>query len=686
MKIPLTLFILSVLCVIFICPLHMSAGQNLNVGELPTVRMIYFLPNDWLYRPKVVQEMKDSIRTAQNFFAEQMQAHGEGKKTFRFETDRQGAPRVRLVNGKSPFSHYDNTAGDAVIEELEQAFDFGANIYFIVLGAGKLPYLRNGGGSGRGGRRGKIGGLVIVPDQFTWGTVAHELGHAFGLHHDFRDDSYIMSYGARQDPSLSAAAAEYLAVSPFFNPRIPTAFMSPPTVELISSPTYAAGSKSIPLRFKVEDSSGLHQILLDRISPGAHVVTGELQKSRGLAGKTEAVVEFEYEGGVTFSHVNSKGSFTDFVSLSDAAIHHVGVRVIDTSGNISVSIFRLWEQSHPDADDAPQEPKVVSITDANLAKAVRKALGLKNKGPITKQDMLKLDVLDARNSQIKNLTGLEHAKQLTRLRLDRNQIRDLNPLSGLTRLKTLTLDENQISNIGPLTKLTQLDWLLIGGNPIKNAGVRLIAGFKQLRGLSLYDSQISNITPLAKLTKLESLWLDYNQIRDVSPLAGLTNLRTLYLRENQIRDISPIGKLTQLTSLRLADNPIADVGLLASLRRLEDVDIEIPPAAPSLADFAPPPDVTSLFGNYPNPFNPETWIPYQLASPADVSITIYAADGALVRTLDLGHQSGGHYDSGSRAAYWDGKNEVGEPVASGVYFYTLTAGEFTATRKMLIRK
>ena len=98
------------------------------------------------------------------------------------------------------------------------------------------------------------------------------------------------------------------------------------------------------------------------------------------------------------------------------------------------------------------------------------------------------------------------------------------------------------------------------------------------------------------------------------------------------------------------------------------------------------PKETALFANYPNPFNPETWIPYQLATPADVSISIYAVDGTLVRALDLGHQPVGIYESKSRAAYWDGKNEIGESVASGVYFYTLTAGDFIATRKMLIRK
>ena len=95
---------------------------------------------------------------------------------------------------------------------------------------------------------------------------------------------------------------------------------------------------------------------------------------------------------------------------------------------------------------------------------------------------------------------------------------------------------------------------------------------------------------------------------------------------------------------------------------------------------------TMLMANYPNPFNPETWIPYQLAEPAEVTVSIHSADGQLVRTLELGQLSAGMYQSRSRAAYWNGKNEVGEPVASGVYLYTLTADDFIATRKMLIRK
>ena len=98
------------------------------------------------------------------------------------------------------------------------------------------------------------------------------------------------------------------------------------------------------------------------------------------------------------------------------------------------------------------------------------------------------------------------------------------------------------------------------------------------------------------------------------------------------------------------------------------------------------PETTVLLPNYPNPFNPETWIPYQLASASGVSITIYDTKGAIVRTLGLGHQSAGYYTSRSRAAYWDGRNALGERVASGIYFYQLQTDEISPMRKMLILK
>ena len=98
------------------------------------------------------------------------------------------------------------------------------------------------------------------------------------------------------------------------------------------------------------------------------------------------------------------------------------------------------------------------------------------------------------------------------------------------------------------------------------------------------------------------------------------------------------------------------------------------------------PKETTLLPNYPNPFNPETWIPYRLAEDAFVTLTIYNGSGRVVRTLNVGHRVAAFYESRAKAIYWDGRNEFGESVASGVYFYHLSAGDFSATRKMLIIK
>ena len=98
------------------------------------------------------------------------------------------------------------------------------------------------------------------------------------------------------------------------------------------------------------------------------------------------------------------------------------------------------------------------------------------------------------------------------------------------------------------------------------------------------------------------------------------------------------------------------------------------------------PAKTQLLANYPNPFNPETWIPYELAADAHVRIVIYDTRGVVIRTLQLGHQSSGFYTTRQRAAYWDGRNALGERVASGVYFYQLQADEISQMRKMLILK
>ena len=93
-----------------------------------------------------------------------------------------------------------------------------------------------------------------------------------------------------------------------------------------------------------------------------------------------------------------------------------------------------------------------------------------------------------------------------------------------------------------------------------------------------------------------------------------------------------------------------------------------------------------LLANYPNPFNPETWIPYELSQDGSVTVQIFDSQGTTIRNLRVGYRSAGRYLSQSRAVYWDGKNQIGETVATGMYFYTLTSKNFSASRRMVIIK
>ncbi len=133
----------------------------------------------------------------------------------------------------------------------------------------------------------------------------------------------------------------------------------------------------------------------------------------------------------------------------------------------------------------------------------------------------------------------------------------------------------------------------------------------------------------------------------------------------------------------------ADVGRwLAQAQTLDLTDATIQMGVLALEQLAAAlmPEETALLPNYPNPFNPETWIPYQLSEDGPVSISIYDATGVLIRTLSIGIQSAGFYNSRDRAAYWDGRNDAGERVASGLYFYQLRTPSFHQTRRLVIVK
>ena len=310
---------------------------NLNVGEPRTVRMIYFLPNDRPFRQEVVDSMKVAIRRSQTFFAEQMQAHGYGNKIFRFETDAQGEPVVHRVDGQHPNSGYPLDPLYTVLEEIGQVFDLQANIYFLAID-------NIGGFTPRGGRTKKNSGIAAMStnDFHAMYITAHELGHAFGWIHDFRDNAYIMSYAGLElsQSQLSACHAKFLAVHPYFNPDIPIEETPPPTIKLISPPEYSVGSESVSIQLEISDSDGLYQVLLYASYGYSGIV-----ECREVMGEKNTVVTFEYKG---FFSVGG------FRGLSVSSSCPFQVSAVDMAGNIYSEFFRLSE----DVSELPTIMKV----------------------------------------------------------------------------------------------------------------------------------------------------------------------------------------------------------------------------------------------------------------------------------------------------------------------------------------
>ena len=200
--------------------------------------------------------------------------------------------------------------------------------------------------------------------------------------------------------------------------------------------------------------------------------------------------------------------------------------------NVDIDIHMLQELAAVD----------VEIPDSNLERAIGEQLGLPDGTPLTQLAMTQLTGLDAGDSQIEDLTGLEHATNLTWLALPGNEIQNLSPLAELFNLETLYLWVNPISDLSPLANLTQLSVLDLGACQILD--LTPLANLTQLKSLSLHYNLVEDIGALTKLTQLTKLNLTSNRIMDVSPLANLTMLKELYIHNNAITDFSPLAGLS----------------------------------------------------------------------------------------------------------------------------------------------
>ena len=298
-------------------------AASLNAGEPRTVRMIYFLPKDRPFRQEVVDSMRSVIRRTQAFYAEQMKANGYGSRLFQFERDANGAPQVHRVDGRQADSHYNKETIPAVFEEIAQVFDLSRNIYLVFIDNSSNRIRGYGGsGVGIGTRISKRAGHALVTSESSFFTAAHELGHAFGLPHDFRDGQYIMSYGERVPPRLSECSTRFLAAHPYFNPGVPLEEGSQTTVELLSAKRYPAGVSSVDIQLKLSNADGLHQavLMLDR----------DVFACRNLTKRNEQL-EFEFDG-----HRNN---------LQERSSYQLSVRVVNTNGDVAGLSFSLVQET-----------------------------------------------------------------------------------------------------------------------------------------------------------------------------------------------------------------------------------------------------------------------------------------------------------------------------------------------------
>ena len=412
-----------------------SFAQDLR----PMVRLIYFLPKDRQPQKDIDTKMDVLVKEVQRVYADEMERHGFGRKTFQIETDATGKAVLYRVNGQFADAYYQknwNRVGD----EISKKFDLSKNVYVASMETNSKSLC------GLGAAHSSMGGSILIPSSglcMGIGATTHELGHVFGLDHDFRNNLYHMSYGADWEKNqFSQCAAEWLNAHRAFNPA-QTAVDEPSTIKMLR-PSIEFSSNAIRLRFEVTDADGLYQAQLKSDTTDEDPAPGspKLIDCKSLSGES-GIVEF----------------VTTLLTPKNKLVY---LAVMDVHGNFIRNQFPI----NVPVQRGPSS--VVPIPDAKLVVAIQEALGLAPNDPITTHAMSVLDVLSAPNRQITDLTGLEYAPKLTVLNLEGNSILDISTLSGLTQLTNLLISDNGISDVSPLEKLVNLEKLSLAGNPIRD--------------------------------------------------------------------------------------------------------------------------------------------------------------------------------------------------------------------------
>jgi hypothetical protein len=272
----------------------------------------------------------------------------------------------------------------------------------------------------------------------------------------------------------------------------------------------------------------------------------------------------------------------------------------------------------------------------------------------------------------------------------------LNTETGNFQSFTPTTPPNAKSNItmdggvGLIVVMKSADKFFVTGEPWSNENRRvpLVSVAPSRTGLLMVDRITSPVLELDGTVAINGLSVT---ARNLSTGAVMTDTTGFDAGNGQfsITFVDLVGsqsaKVGDILEVSFSD-PNGKVGVDSIRYTVTERDVQLGRIALGDLVVYAIPERTELLQNWPNPFNPETWIPFKLKEASDTSITIYDVHGRIVRQLNLGYIPAGVYQTKSKSAYWNGTNDMGERVASGVYFYHLQAGEFSASRKMVILK
>ena len=344
--------------------------------------------------------------------------------------------------------------------------------------------------------------------------------------------------------------------------------------------------------------------------------------------------------------------------------------------------------------------------------------------------MAQLTILDASGRQIKNLSGIESCINLTELNLSDNQLTDLTSFNGanLPHLKTLQLNKNQLTDLSDLAgaNLPRLAVLGLYENQLTDISGLAEANLPKLQTLNLHENPLSKDTVLNQIPKLKETirTISFTPQSFLAPITGDVNGdQTVNIFDlvafagsfgqtgaGLVADINEDGSVNIFDLVIVASNfgqneIVAAPFISATIQLNRKQKYNIRQAIYQLENKTHKPTdqqltlnllktilseeiptQTQLLANYPNPFNPETWIPFELHQNTNVSLTIYDLLGDQIRRIDLGHTLAGKHINKDQSIYWDGRSDTGEKVSTGTYFYTIQTDEYSATRKMVILK